>query len=299
MNIISKTTLFFIIFIACTQGIIYAGNNKSEKIKPRWISHLPTASSSNNTYYFKVVYIESNTDLASSRLLAKNELINMVERDEKVKIKESSEENLAEQTKNNKTSIESSFIYSLQVESEGQPIFINYMKVDEYWEVAYEKGHRRLKLYTLYAVAKKGVTPIFDEVKFSNKYGIDGFARSMIVPGWGQIYKGSSAKGGIILGGEVLLAGGIILSESMRASYTKKMREQPEHIKHYNTKADNWENARNICIGGAIALYVYNLIDVITTNGAKKTTVKKQRNHFSLNPTLSEDQFGMSLSFNF
>lgn len=49
--------------------------------------------------------------------------------------------------------------------------------------------------------------------------------RSLIVPGWGQMYKGSTVKGLCILGGEVALAAGIIVSENLRSSYVKKMHE--------------------------------------------------------------------------
>ncbi|MDY5239489.1 DUF5683 domain-containing protein [Bacteroides helcogenes] len=82
--------------------------------------------------------------------------------------------------------------------------------------------------------------------------------RSLIVPGWGQMYKGSTVKGLCILGGEVALAAGIIVSDNLRSSYVKKMHEQPKHQQTYNTRADNWENVRNACIGGAAVLYVYN-----------------------------------------
>ena len=51
-------------------------------------------------------------------------------------------------------------------------------------------------------------------------------------------------------------------------------------MKTYNTKADNCENIRNICIGGAAALYVYNLIDAIAANGAKRVIIKKKNTRY-------------------
>ena len=53
----------------------------------------------------------------------------------------------------------------------------------------------------------------------------------------------------------------IIYTENMRATYASKMRSQPRFAKQYKSKADNFEIARNCCIGAAAAMYVYNLID--------------------------------------
>lgn len=103
----------------------------------------------------------------------------------------------------------------------------------------------------------------FDQVNFSYKYGMSALWRSALVPGYGQIYKGSTAKGISILGGEVALITGVLLTENTRSSYRRKAKETYDvnKIRSYTDKADNYETARNICIGGAIALYVYNVID--------------------------------------
>ena len=95
----------------------------------------------------------------------------------------------------------------------------------------------------------------------------------------------------------MVLIGGIIAAENLRASYTKKMREQPKHLKTYNTKADNWENVRNVCIGGAAALYVYNLIDALVANGRKRSITHKQV-RMALCPAVG-DCNGMTLAIRF
>lgn len=169
--------------------------------------------------------------------------------------------------------------------------------VDEYWEyISYPEGTNGYEYYALFAVSRQASTPVFDDVSFSTHYGMKGFARSLI-PGWGQIYKGSTTKGLCILGGEVVCIGGVIVSESLRSSYIKKMKEQPKFAKDYSSKADNWENGRNFCIGAAAALYVYNLIDAIVAKGAKRVIVKPAgRPSFSLAPTVM-DNGGCGLTF--
>lgn len=147
------------------------------------------------------------------------------------------------------------------------------------------------KLHTLYMVAVKE-NPVFDKVHLSTSYGARGLWRSAIVPGWGQLYKKSKLKGGLILGGTALLAGGIIYTENMRAAYLSKKNSQPKYAKQYSTKAKNFEMARNCAIGATAALYVYNLVDAIVAPGARFVKISRSDrngNVYSLAPTVNYD----------
>ena len=171
----------------------------------------------------------------------------------------------------------------VKVNIKGKEVELTANRIDEYWETAKIGWQNMYVCHTLFAVATSELPVLFDNVTFSRKYGIRGFARS-IIPGWGQLYKGQKVKGAC--------------TESLRSSYVKKRNEQPKFFQTYNTKADNCENARNICIGAAAALYVYNLIDAIVSPGAKRTIVKKQE--FPLiQPIANSDFSGISLSWKF
>ena len=115
----------------------------------------------------------------------------------------------------------------------------------------------------------------------------------------GQLYKGSTAKGLSILGGEAALAAAIVLCENTRASYVKKMREQLAHAKTYNSKADNWETGRNVCIGAAVALYIYNLVDAAIANGAKRGRIQSGQKYLSMTPVTGTECNGLALTFHF
>lgn len=85
-------------------------------------------------------------------------------------------------------------------------------------------GKRQSGIYNcwvLFEVANNADKVRFQEVTFTKKYGIRGLAYSLI-PGVGQLYKGSTAKGLSILGGEAALAAAIVLCENTRASYVKR-----------------------------------------------------------------------------
>ena len=194
---------------------------------------------------------------------------------------------------------ESSYI-EFEYESKGATQRVIYKKIDEYWEyVSYNGRAREYRCFTLYAVAvHPGETAIFDEVTFSRKYGARGLVRS-IIPGCGQIYKGSVVKGVCILGGEAALAGGAVAFENMRKNYSKKMHrtQNADHIRSYADKADNCRTFRDVCIGSAAALYLYNLIDALVANGKKRTIVKKS--HLSFTPVASPDCNGVRLCYQF
>lgn len=113
------------------------------------------------------------------------------------------------------------------------------------------------------------------------------------------MHKGSTGKGVAILVGEAALIGGVIFTENERASYEKMKYENPSLMKEYSTKVENWETARNVCIGAAAALYLYNLIDAAVANGRKRTIVNKA-SHFAMMPTvLDNSACGISLTYNF
>lgn len=265
-------------------------------LKPKWISEIP--HSGNPTYRFHVTYVDNATSIDGARMMSKSELYRLVEKTESIQVLEDLENKSTQVYSGENVSERTDEVYSMQILSNGQSVDLTYIRLDEYWHESYVGGIRRLEFYTLYAVARPGVMPQFDEVYFTDKYGLSAMARSLI-PGWGQIYKGSVVKGISIIGGEALCVTGIILCESMKASYRKKMKEQPRFAKTYNTKADNWENGRNICIGAATALYVYNLIDAVASKGARRVIVKENRPNFSFVPFAEGHYSGVSLIYSF
>lgn len=150
--------------------------------------------------------------------------------------------------------------------------------IDEYWV----RDKSIYKLHVLYTVPKymlpgytgKLGTSYNDAIKTTTRYGA-GAGFMSVIPGAGQFYKGSVAKGSMFLGLEAAAAVGVVMTENTRASYMKKAIEQPRYAKEYYSRADSWENARNITIGVASAVYVWNLIDAFAAKGARRVVVKK------------------------
>lgn len=113
-----------------------------------------------------------------------------------------------------------------------------------------------------------------------------------IVPGVGQFYKGSVAKGTMFMGLTAAAVAGIIVCESTRSSYVNKAIEQPKYKMEYSTKADNWETARNICISVGGAIWVWNIIDAFATKSAKRKVVTGTNGSLSIQPYAYPDYLG-------
>lgn len=190
--------------------------------------------------------------------------------------------------------ITSVFVFDMQ----GESLRITVSKKDEYWEWwEYPGGRRIYRCHILYAVAENGGGGEMADLQLTTRYGARGMWRSMLVSGWGQLYKGSKAKGSCILGGEVLLIGGIIIGENLRSDYISKARrtQNVDFRRSYVAKADHWKNARNVCIAGGVALYVYGVIDAIVSPG--RTRVADRR--FSFAPRLTPGENGCVLVYSF
>lgn len=136
----------------------------------------------------------------------------------------------------------------------------------------------------------------FEPVTVSDRYPASARA---LVPGMAQIYKGSMGKGITFIAGEVALVGGIVLSEAMRSSYYSKIAttHDANAIKIYSTYSSGWATARNICIAGAAALYVWNVVDGLVAKG--KPRVEVGQASWAILPYADTRSAGMALAFNF
>ena len=169
--------------------------------------------------------------------------------------------------------------------------------IDEYWE-RYDDGEYRL--FTLYAISIPNIKPQFDTYTLSTHYKFfEGFVRSL-VPGWGQIYKGSKVKGGLIIAAEAIGVGGIVTSYSMKSSYEKLMQEDPKHLKEYSMSADMWQNIGYGCIAFTAAVYICNLIDAAVAPGARRVIVLPRQQTIGFAPSVSYDgSIGIAMKYNF
>lgn len=257
--------------------------------KPKWIGNTPQEG--NNTYRF-IEIVSYGSDLKSARADALERLagdrllsegVRIYQNTTKVKDKQKTYTTgkALQQTTHDHTVVKTYI--------DNQPMELSALRIDDYDTM--EGG--RVKLHTLFQIATCD-DPTFDDVYLTTKYG---FSVRALVPGWAQLHKGSTVKGISILAAEIAAIGGIIFTENERASYESKMRSQPKFAKQYKSKMDNYETARNCCIGAAAAIYVYNLIDAIVAPGTRRVVIKSDNMNFI--PVASKDFSGVIFSYKF
>ena len=158
------------------------------------------------------------------------------------------------------------------------------------------------QLHSLYMVAVCD-NPILDNTDTSTSYGIAPLFMS-IIPGAGQWYKGSKAKGVMFLGGTAALAGGMVYCQS-RIINSRNLAAQtynPEHLRIYSRRISNFSTARNVCMGATVALYIWNLVDAVVAPGARRIVVRPAINlggYSFENSSSSADALGLSAALTF
>ena len=278
--------------LLCCQTNIIA-KSKSDKLHPQWVTRAVPESHS-GTYIFVRAHGEG-ASFAGARQMAFVNMAQKLEQERGLTVNTSvlSKEKFTQTQSNTNSSYQQEI--TMEVTENGHRLEIVCREIDDYWE----EVDGKYSVEILYTVTDKNAYggSYDDQIKVTTSYGAAGFFS--IVPSVAQFYKGSVVKGSLILAGEVAAAGGILLCENTRSLYVKKMHEQPKYAAEYNSLADTWETGRNICIGAAAAIYVYNLIDAFTAKGARRVVVKRGRTSLQAAPYIDQRSFGMGLTYKF
>lgn len=270
---------------------IFAKINSGEC--PPWVKG-DFPKKNNNTYYFKVEEGSGNT-LANAVNDADLLLVSSLMRAAGVSVSGSQIEKQLYKFNNGQTDEQliSEYNYNFELGS----VHMAFKAVDRYWE----KNNNGYTCKVLYEVAYNPSDVRYDPVEYSSKYGARGLWRSAIIPGWGQMYKKSYAKGVAILTVEAAAITTAIIFDNRYSSYIRKGHSTTNSnaIKFYNDKANQAKNIRNGFIAGAAAVYVYNIVDDIVAKGKLRYINPKGKN-LSIAPYVDTNNCaGFSLAFNF
>lgn len=280
------------LLIIATLGLSASAADKSDKMKPRWVtSSLPTPKSSG---YIFVSAQGSGSSLEEARQRAMVNLTSKLEHERGLVI--SSHVKIEKRSERNSGAVKNSE-FTLEASERGKQINLTCRVVDEYWERKHGV-YVVTELFTVNDNTQPGKGSNADKIRLTTSYGAAPVFYSLI-PGVGQFVKGSNLKGGLMLGGTAVGAAAIILCENQRATYAKKMKEHPQHFDFYRNKKANWELGRNIAIGATAAVYLYNLIDAAVAPGRRRVEVSKRRYDYSFAPVVYDDGFGVGFAINF
>ena len=288
-----------LLILMCLVESIAFSQTRSASIKPRWMHQLPTPT--NSTFRYEMLSAEAPT-LDAARQNSLNRLVQGCGLRNGVVVVSgtSSQRKLNQHWVNGRLTetYDVSTNTSTDVQAQAQKLYVE--QVAEYWE----RRNGNYMLTTVYAKSELGKAPLFDSVAVTSQYGARGLWRSMIIPGWGQIYKGSTIKGCVILGGTAVIAGAIVFAENQRSDYSRKIKgtHDIKIRKSYKTKRDHWATTRNVLIGAEAALYVYNIIDALIAPGAQRLVVHnygRRGGYYSLMPSVDTNSAGFYASITF
>ena len=278
--------MLMLLFFSITASAQY---NASDKLRPKWLQGQPTPT--NSTFKYETVSA-SAASLDAARKECLSELISSSGLTNGIVVVSNyqTKENISQVWHNGKLTERIEHDGTTYTSATGSEMKLYIQNIAEYWMRDKSGAYYVTKLY---AKSELNTAPLFDNVELTTKYGVCGLWRSMIIPGWGQFHKGANLKGGLILGGTAVLAGGIVFTENQRAGYVRRIHQTHDVnlIRSYQTKRDNFATSRNICIGAAAALYLYNLIDAIAAPGASRIVVRQRTNGrtYAFLPILTDD----------
>lgn len=177
------------------------------------------------------------------------------------------------------------------VEKESGRVVVKADILDEYCEKLPQGNY---KVYLLVQTATHPDNAL-DKVYVGDKYP---FSARVFVPGMAQIYKGSTGKGAAFITGEVLFVGGIATTQLLCNYYTKMMPDASYDMgKYYEKMARICQISQYACIGGAVALYLWNIIDGAFAKGRPYVSVDGKMLTFS--PYVSSNSTGIAFNFRF
>lgn len=180
-----------------------------------------------------------------------------------------------------------------QITSSGsQDMIVTARILDEYVE---ELDHGSYRVYLLVQTLKHPQYN-FENVTVTDQYP---FSARAFVPGMEQLHKGQTTKGLLFIVGEAACVGGIIAAEGMRANYENMINSthNAQLRANYIDKTNTWQNVRNGCIGAAAAVYLWNIIDAVTSKGGRY--IKIDGANLALAPIATTQFTGMALNINF
>lgn len=254
--------------------------NRSSSIHPEWMRRVPSSEFSDITFVTVKLSAISYDD---ALYLSKGRLAEMLPTSWSI-----STEGMVSQSDTitvssaDRMKVSSDQISYLKVTAKGEPTMLKCQLVDDFTSGKIDNSSGYKDYAFLYQVAQNQESKLYSTSLTTNYKGA-GVWRSLIVPGWGQMYKGSYVKGGFMLGGTLVMGTGAVVSEVMRNSLTRQWYSSKDDTFRYYTarKIETVETSRNILLGLTAACYIYSIVDAAVARGGRRVIIEPNRISYS------------------
>ena len=249
------------------------------KTRPIWLKELPKGK-----YYYYFSGVGSSSSIDEAKNIAIGNALSQNAFKEKLKIIGTLTTIKSEQINQSKNGID----YELREKARQELILksesstIKGLNIEEeYWDEEKTSAGIKYNFWILMKLPKTNNIPAQELT-----YGITPICKSAIVPGWGQFHKGETQKGLLFLVGEGLLVSSIFVSDYLYRDYNQKAWDTKSDIElsnEYNSLSGQWKTVRTFSVVGAAVIYIFNIVDVVSTKGAKIYASDSSYPHFALN----------------
>ena len=263
------TTLFITLF--------FIGNINAQKSnlpgKLPWVNGNLPANSIN--YNYKVV-VGDGDNLSEAKNNAFESLIFELGKEQGFSVNSTTMVNTQSKIRNNKEDNSIDFENKIVIDNDEFKAEVN--KVDEYFDSIKDlDGSTIYRVWQLYVTGSSANKDI-PKINYSNKYSMnDAGFKSLIVPGWGQFYKKKSGKGLLFLLGTTGSLGGFLYANNEHTNNMNRSKETNniDLKKQFVKKAGDFTTLKNITLGAAVGLWIWNVIDATSTPGATRYAQNK------------------------
>ena len=268
--------------------------DSSSPEKPVWLSDKPKS----NIYFYYVGNADSDT-LKKSKEIAISDVLKQLSNEGKFSIDVQSESTLKQKitTQNQKENISEAFNITAIVKSTNEKVSIKGLKIEEeYWQLRQmQNGQIKYEYWILMKRPQKEYEN--NHIIDKQGYGLAPVWRSAIMPGWGQLYKKEKNKGFALLIGEGLLLSGVVVSHIMYSTNIEWANGTTDYKSRLNyiDNADYWFTTRNVCGVIAGVVWIYSIIDSMTSKGAKIYTENKR---IEIYPNIAQNNYQVTLKIN-
>jgi hypothetical protein len=153
-----------------------------------------------------------------------------------------------------------------------------FIKIDEYFEETRDlMGNKIYRTWQLFVTGRSAKQSI-PKINYTNKYGMnDAGYRSLLFPGWGQFYKKNNTKGVLFLVAAVGSIGGYMYADNEHSFNMNRSLETNDLVlkKEFAQRAGDFTTLKNITIAATAAIWIWNVIDATSTEGATRYSQNK------------------------
>lgn len=188
--------------------------------------------------------------------------------------------------------------YRITIPEQGHTATVWAQRVDVYSTVDNNSAMDPVfEYYQLYAVSEKDADVLFDCFE-RNERSKAVAALMNLIPGTGQLYKGQTFKGGVILGSELLLGAAAISTHCKSLYYRDKVASGEPATDSWHSKEIGMRRLRNISLGAMAGIWAFSIYDALATDSMPNILVSApEGKELTLSP--SSEGFGIAFVYHF